>query len=130
MFADSAPNAVLVEHDPTGNTDSLVVVLTDPVLDGSTMSYTAEILEDEAHPSSVEGLVGAPHAEPPAEFADASLFIDDVNLDASVFSCINGNGQLISPPGTIPIVYKPTAPYMKLCSDAGGTVTATVVPEP
>ncbi len=130
MFADSAPNAVLVEHDPSGDTDSLVVVLTDPVLDGSTMTYTAEILEDEAHPSSIEGIVGAPHAEPPAEFAGVSLFIDDENLEESVYSCVNGNGQLNSPPGTIPIVYKPTAPYMKLCSDVGGTVTATVVPEP
>jgi hypothetical protein len=129
MFADSAPNAVLVEHDPAGDTDSLVIVLTDPALDGSTVTYTVEILEDEAHPSSVDGIVDSPHVEPPAEFADVSLFIDDVNLEASVFSCVNGNGKLISPPGTIPIVYKPTAPYMKLCSDAGGTVTATVVPE-
>ena len=130
MFADSAPNAVLVEHDPTGDTDSLVVVLTDPRVDGATMTYTATILEDEDHPAEVEGIVGAPHAEPPAEFADVSLFIDDVSLDQSVFSCVNASGQLISPPGTIPIVYKPTAPYMKLCSDVGGTVTATVVPEP
>lgn len=130
MFADAAPNAVLVEHDPTGDTDSLVLVLTDPEVDGTTMTYTAAILEDEDHPSSVDGIVGAPHAEPPAEFADVSLFIDDVNLEESVYSCVNGNGQLISPPGTIPIVYKPTAPYFKLCSDAGGTITATVVPEP
>lgn len=127
MFADAAPNAVLVEHAPTGDTDSLVLVLSDPQVDGTTMTYTATILEDEDHPSSVEGIVGAPHAEPPAEFADVSLFIDDVNLEESVYSCVNGNGQLISPPGTIPIVYKPTAPYFKLCSDAGGTITATVV---
>lgn len=129
MFADSAPNAVLVEHDPSGETDSLVVVLTDPALDGSTMTYTATILEDEAHPSSVDGIVNSPHADPPSEFADVSLFIDDVNLEESVYSCLNGNSQLISPPGTIPIVYKPTAPYFALCKDAGGTVSATVVPE-
>ncbi len=129
MFADSAPNAVLVEHDPAGDTDSLVVVLTDPELDGSTMTYTAAVIDDEDHPAGVEGIVGAPHVEPPAEFADVSLFIDDVDLDSSVFSCVNGSGALISPPGTMPIYYKPTAPFAKLCSDAGGTVTATVVGE-
>lgn len=129
MFADSAPNAVLVEHEPSGETDSLVVVLSDPRLDGSTMTYTAEILEDEAHPSSVEGIVNSTHVDPPAEFADVSLFIDDVNLEESVYSCVNGNGQLIMPPGTIPIAYKPNAPYFKLCADANGTITATVVGE-
>lgn len=129
MFADSAPNAVLVEHEPNGDTDSLVVVLRDPELDGSTMTYTVEILEDEAHPSSVEGLVNSTHVDPPSEFADVSLFIDDVNMDESVYSCVNASGQLITPPGTIPIVNKPNAPYFKICADSGGTITATVVGE-
>lgn len=127
MFADSAPNAVLVEHEPSGETDSLVVVLSDPRLDGPTMTYTVDVLEDEAHPSGVEGIVNSTHVDPPAEFADVSLFIDDVDLEKSVYSCVNGSGQLIMPPGTIPIAYKPNAPYFKLCADADGTITATVV---
>lgn len=126
MFADSAPNAVLVEHDPSGDTDSLVVVLTDPRLDGGTLSYTVEILEDEEHPSSVQGMVGEPHAVPPATFADASLFIDDVNLDDSGYACMV-NGKAVDPPGMVPLFYKPMAPFVKLCDDAGGKVTATVV---
>lgn len=111
MFADSAPNAVLVEHAPTGDTDSLVVVLSDPRLDGSTMTYTAEILADENHPSSVKGMVGAPHAVPPATFADASLFIDDVSPPSwatpagpTQWEC-KGNfgwGQILSSPAPIP----------------------------
>ncbi len=111
VFADSAPNAVLVEHAPTGDTDSLVVVLSDPRLDGSTMTYTAEILTDENHPSSVKGMVGAPHAVPPATFADASLFIDDVSPPSWVepagpnqWVCKGqfGWGAVLSSPAPIP----------------------------
>lgn len=84
MFADSAPNAVLVEHRPAGDTDSLVVVLTNPVLDTAarTLSYDIEVLADEDHPESVSGLVGNVHDDPPMEFAAASLFIDNTRPPA------------------------------------------------
>lgn len=81
LFADSAPNAVLVEHRPGGATDSLVVVLTDPVLDidAGTLSYTIEVLADEDHPESISGLVGDVHDSAPTEFRAASLFIDSIH---------------------------------------------------
>jgi hypothetical protein len=83
LFADSAPNAVLVEHRPDGETDSLVVVLTNPVLDlaGGTLSYDIEVLADEDHPDAIDGLTGDVHEEPPSEFLAASLFIDDMSME-------------------------------------------------
>ena len=80
LFADSAPNAVLVEHRPAGDTDSLVVVLTNPVLDTAarTLSYDIEVLADEDHPESVSGLVGYVHDDAPTEFLAATLFIDSM----------------------------------------------------
>ncbi len=79
LFADSAPNAVLVEHEPDGSTDSLVVVLTDPTYDLATaeLSYVVTILADEAHPERVSGL-GDTHAQPPVMMRTISLFIDSV----------------------------------------------------
>jgi hypothetical protein len=81
LFADSAPNAVLVEHRPGGETDSLVVVLSSPVLDvaSRTLSYDIEVLADEDHPESVSGLTGDVHDEAPTEFLAASLFIDNMS---------------------------------------------------
>lgn len=125
IFADSAPNAVLVEHTPDGATDSLVLVLTEPRLEDRTLSFTADVLEDEAHPSGLDGMVGEPHATPPSSFSAASLFIDDVNMDESGYACLV-NGQAVTPPGFVPIYYKPIAPFAKVCDDAGGTVTFTV----
>jgi hypothetical protein len=83
MFADSAPNAVLVEHRPDGATDSLVVVLTNPVLDlaGGTLGYDIEVLADEDHPDAIAGLTGDVHDETPTEFRAASLFIDNMEMD-------------------------------------------------
>lgn len=77
-FAGSAPNAVLVEHQPDGAADSVVVVLRRPVLDpvARTLSYDIEVLADEQHPDSVEGLIGEMHDDPPADFGAVTLFID------------------------------------------------------
>jgi hypothetical protein len=78
MFEDSAPNAVLVEHEPSGESDSFVVTLFDPVLDGNTLSFTAEIVDGEDHSEQIPGLTATPHREPPASFRTVSLFIDSV----------------------------------------------------
>lgn len=78
MFEDSAPNAVLVEHEPSGESDSFVVTLFDPVLDESTLSFTAEIVDGEDHSDQIPGLTATPHSEPPASFSTVSLFIDSV----------------------------------------------------
>jgi hypothetical protein len=78
MFQDSPPNAVLVEHDAQGESDSLVVVLTKPQLAGDSLSFTAEVLLDEA-PTVLEGHIGTLHSSTPRSFSEASLFIDSVN---------------------------------------------------
>ena len=77
MFADSAPNAVLVEHQPTGEANSVVLTLENPQLSGSTLTFDALVLAEEV-PSSVENHAGPIHLTPPATFEAASLFIDDV----------------------------------------------------
>lgn len=128
LFADSAPNAVLVEHDPSG-TESSVLELTDPVLDGTTLRFTARVLEVEAADGltspttgdATDGAAAGP-ASPPATFRAASLFIDDVDMGASNFDCVNGAGVRLTPPGQVPLVYRPFAEYAALCTSLGGTV--------
>ena len=79
LFADSAPNAVLIEHEPSGATDSLVVVLTNPSYDmaAHTLSYTVEVLADEFYPERLMALAKG-HADPPVALRAVSLFIDSV----------------------------------------------------
>jgi len=83
LFADSPPNAVLIEHDPIGGSDSWVVELTDPTLDGSTVTFTATVLGEEDQSASVRRQVQDLYASPPATFRDVSLFIDDVDTSSA-----------------------------------------------
>ena len=78
LFAAAAPNAVLIEHSPTGQDDSVVITVSNPQLDGTTLRFDAELIADEASPN-LQRLAGKIHASPPTTFARASLFIDDVN---------------------------------------------------
>ncbi|CAN5665948.1 hypothetical protein BH10ACT3_BH10ACT3_23170 [soil metagenome] len=106
VFADSSPNAVLVEHRPDGGADSLVVVLSRPVFDNvtRTLSYDIQVLADEQHPESVEGLVGEVYDETPTEFRDVSLFIDNA-------ICVeDGEPACPPPPLTPPPPPPPPAP--------------------
>lgn len=79
MFASSPPNAVLIEHEPSGETDSLVVVLTNPEFNYAEdeISYDVEILADENHPERLLKLANA-HVQPPVNMRAVSLFIDSV----------------------------------------------------
>ncbi len=121
LFAESAPNAVLVEHEPSG-TDSSVLELTDPVLDGTTLRFTARVLEVEAADGPTAADASSTSPAPPASFRAASLFIDDVDMGATQFDCVNGAGQRLNPPGPVPLVYRPAAGYAALCTSLGGTV--------
>ena len=100
LFADSPPNAVLVEHNPSGNTDSVVLTLTNPRLttpatasatsaDTATLTFDAALITTE-HPANLKRLARGLHKTPPAAFANASLFIDDV----LVVPCPQGSGAL------------------------------------
>lgn len=101
LFNDSnggAPNAVLVEHERDGTTDSLVLVLENPVYDmaNRTLSYEVVILADELHPERLTKKVGQTHKQPPVAMRDLSLFIDSVQ-DAGGGPAIDPS--LISGPG-------------------------------
>lgn len=79
MFASSLPNAVLVEHEPSGETDSLVVVLEKPNFNYELdeLSYEMTILSDEQHPERLRKLANA-HSAAPVNMRAVSLFIDSV----------------------------------------------------
>lgn len=79
LFETSSPNAVLVEHEPDGSTDSLVVVLEKPHFDYAKdeLTYEAQVLADEFHPERLKKLANS-HPEPPVAMRAVSLFIDSV----------------------------------------------------
>lgn len=85
LFATSSPNAVLVEHEPDGSTDSIVVVLDNPNFDAASgeLSYVATILADEMHPERLQSLAN-PHSVPPTSMGAVSLFIDSVTEELAI----------------------------------------------
>ncbi len=91
-FASSAPNAVLVEHEPSGETDSLVVVLRSPKYDSikEVLTYQVELLADEQHPERLKQMANA-HDEAPLKFSSVSLFIHNVTTP--------GGAPVLSGPG-------------------------------
>jgi hypothetical protein len=108
MFGDSNPNGVVVAHNASGDTNSTVVELIDPKLDGSTMTYTVRVLTNEGGP-----------AEPGVtyNFEQVSVFIDDVQVTSWV--CENPNGGVVDPPG---VLNAPLAPevWRSECQVKGG----------
>lgn len=93
LFAESDPNAVLVEHSSDGGSDSVVVTLSEPIFTGSGVTFTATPLMDEP-PGNLVRLVGSMHATPPVTFAHASLFIDDAGV---VQGRVGNAGSQLSP---------------------------------
>ena len=75
-FGGDAPNAVLVELNPAGAEDSVVMTLGNPTMTGNVVSYPATILADEAISETLNGVVGSQRSTPPLKFNSASLFID------------------------------------------------------
>lgn len=108
MFADSNPNGVVVAHNDRGDTNSAVVELMDPKLNGSTMTYTVRVLTNEGGP-----------AEPGAiyNFEQVSVFIDDVPVTS--WACESPNGGVVDPPG---VLNAPIAPdvWRSECQIKGG----------
>lgn len=119
LFTDSPPNAVLVEHNPSGNTDSVVLTLTNPRLttpatasatsaDTATLTFDAALITTE-HPSNLKRLTRGIHKTPPATFTNASLFIDDVASNPwapnATFECTVGTGTSDRASGSGPSVY-------------------------
>lgn len=108
MFGDSNPNGVVVAHNASGATNSAVVELIDPQLDGTTMTYTVRVLTNEGGP-----------AEPGVtyNFEQVSVFIDDVSVSRWV--CESPTGGVVSPPGELDA---PVAPelWRSECEINGG----------
>lgn len=108
MFGDSNPNGVVVAHNAQGETNSAVVELMDPQLDGSTMTYMVRVLTNEGGPA-------APGTS--YDFEQVSVFIDDVPVTSWV--CENPNGGVVDPPG---VLNAPIAPdvWRSECQVKGG----------
>jgi hypothetical protein len=108
MFGDSNPNAVVVAHNATGETNSAVVELMDPELNGSTMTYTVRVLTNEGGP-----------AEPgfSYDFSQVSVFIDDVSVSSWV--CTSTSGGVVDPPGQINAPLAPQV-WRSQCEINGG----------
>lgn len=109
MFGDANPNGVVVAHNAQGATNSAVVELMDPALNGSTMTYTVKVLTNEGGP-----------AEPGRSysFEQVSVFIDDVKVTSWACEAISGDG-VVDPPG---VLNAPIAPdvWRSECQINGG----------
>lgn len=108
MFSDSNPNGVVVAHNSDGETNSAVVELMEPKLNGSTLSYTVRVLTNEGGPAEA----GVNY-----NFEQVSVFIDDVSV--SSWACENPNSGLIDPPGVLNAPIAPL-PWRAECESKGG----------
>lgn len=129
VFADAAPNAVLVEHNSDGASDSFVVELTKPqLIDASTLKFHAVVLAPNVTSVGAKNLVNKAYATPPATFDAVSLFIDDVTTTTTNFPpmsiCMTKSGQEITPPGSVPTSSE-SGGFDDACKNAGGTVDHT-----
>lgn len=108
MFEDSNPNGVVVAHNDSGDTNSAVVELMDPRLNGSTLTYTVRVLTNEGGPAE-PGLV--------YDFEQVSVFIDDVPVTS--WACESPTGGVVDPPG---VLNAPIAPevWRSECQIKGG----------
>ena len=123
-FADAAPNGVLVAHHIGQPADSTVVELFNPRVDGTTMTYTVRVLADENTSKNIVGdTTTTAVPTPPATFALASLFIDNLNLR---YACLTEDGfqDEIYPPGDVP-PGGPTQAWYAQCKAAGGGIGET-----
>jgi hypothetical protein len=78
LFESAPPNVVLVEHNSQGEADSLALELTNPEVRGDSITFSAQVLDEEGA-QGVSGLVGTLHSDVPSTFNEASLFIDDID---------------------------------------------------
>lgn len=117
LFTDDPPNAVLVEHDADGETESVVVTLLTPVLADDELRFVIEIIE--ADPGSdVAQIADDQDVGPVRQFQQVSLFIDDVSMScAQGGTCVVGD---IGPGGGV-VFYAPKWPFTSDVSDCVST---------
>ncbi len=127
MFADSDPNAVLVEHEPAQAADSMVVELSDPALAGDSLSFTAKVLEDEEVTDNLKQIANVLHDDVPSTLSKVSLFIDAVHLPWVIYTCT------VQPPApftTSAFDGQGRSSFGTACSQAGGSWSYTYAPPP
>jgi len=129
VFASASPNAVLVEHAPSGASDSFVVELTDPkLLNASTITFKAVLVQNDVQPASLKPIANAQYAVPPATFGTVSLFIDNVTTTTvnypAMSTCISSTGGELTPPGSV-ATSSESGSFSTACQNAGGTVMDT-----
>jgi len=80
-FTDSPPNAVVVGHSEYGSgvEDSVVVELTNPVLDGTTLTFTTRLLGAEEFSGAARSIANTVFSTPPASMGAVTVFIDNAN---------------------------------------------------
>jgi len=95
IFAEDPPNAVLVEHDPQGEANSVVLTLRNPQLisptggtNGDTLTFDAVLITSE-NPSPFTKLAAGVHKNAPSQFSGVSLFIDNAE---NPFNTTDGPG--------------------------------------
>ena len=108
MFGESNPNGVVVAHNATGETNSAVVELMDPELNGTTMTYTVRVLNNEG---------GSAEPGTSYDFEQVSVFIDDVSVSRWV--CESPTGGVVDPPGEIDVPLAPQV-WRSQCEINGG----------
>lgn len=109
MFGDANPNGVVVAHNDRGATNSAVVELMDPVLEGNTMTYTVRVLTNEG---------GTAEPGQSYSFEQVSVFIDDVKVTSWACESLT-DGGIVDPPG---VLNAPIAPdvWRSDCQGKGG----------
>jgi hypothetical protein len=115
MFSDSNPNGVVVAHNQSGATNSAVVEMMDPKLDGSTLTYTVRVLTNEGGPAE---------AGMSYDFEQVSVFIDDVTTESWACLTITNPAVVLDPPGILEEPAKPPAKakFSKDCDAVGGVM--------
>lgn len=122
MFADSDPNAVLVEHEHAQAADSMVVELSDPVWAGDSLTFSAKIKADEAIGTSLRQIANVLHDDVPATLSKVSLFVDDASFAAVTYTCS------VQPPTPITVAKTAVVPgwsFERACDSAGGSTSQT-----
>lgn len=122
LFEDSSPNAVLVSRGEDGTPSTHVLVLEDPVSDGTTLTFTATPVGGQGHSDELPGMVDVAATPPAATLGQVSLFIDSVG-PGQTWMCTDGNGRIINPPAPIPYTGLNSAgnTFEAQCRSKGGT---------
>jgi hypothetical protein len=60
----------------------------------ATLTFDATLITDE-HPDNLKRLTSGIHKTPPAAFANASLFIDDVSSNLVTVACVSTDGRTV-----------------------------------